>query len=43
LRIDILTLFPKMFADFSSTGIFQRAIENKLVELNIYNIRDYTL
>lgn len=42
MRIDILTLFPKMFADFSSTGIFQRAIENKLVELNIYNIRDYT-
>ncbi|HAS05013.1 MAG TPA: tRNA (guanosine(37)-N1)-methyltransferase TrmD [Dehalococcoidia bacterium] len=42
MRIDILTLFPKMFTDFSSTGIFQRAIENKLVELNIYNIRDYT-
>ena len=42
MRIDILTLFPKMFDDFSSTGIFQRAIENKLVELNVYNIRDYT-
>jgi tRNA (guanine37-N1)-methyltransferase len=42
LRIDILTLFPKMFEDFSSTGIFQRAIGNKLVEFNIYNIRDYT-
>ncbi|MDD4924026.1 MAG: tRNA (guanosine(37)-N1)-methyltransferase TrmD [Dehalococcoidales bacterium] len=42
MRIDILTLFPKMFEDFSSTGIFQRAIENKLVELNVYNIRDYT-
>ncbi len=42
MRIDILTLFPKMFEDFSSTGIFQRAIGNKLVELNIYNIRDYT-
>ncbi len=42
MRIDILTLFPKMFEDFSSTGIFQRAIGNKLVEFNIYNIRDYT-
>jgi tRNA (guanine37-N1)-methyltransferase len=42
LRIDILTLFPKMFEDFSSTGIFQRALTNKLIELNIYNIRDYT-
>ena len=42
MRIDILTLFPKMFEDFSSTGIFQRAVENKLIEFNIYNIRDYT-
>ena len=42
MRIDILTLFPKMFEDFSSTGIFQRAVENKLVEFNIWNIRDYT-
>ncbi len=42
MRIDILTLFPKMFEDFSSTGIFRRAVENKLVELNVYNIRDYT-
>jgi tRNA (guanine37-N1)-methyltransferase len=31
-----------MFEDFSSTGIFQRAVENKLIEFNIYNIRDYT-
>lgn len=42
MRIDIMTLFPKMFEDFSSTGIFQRAVENKLIEFNIYNIRDYT-
>ncbi len=42
MRIDILTLFPKMFEDFSCTGIFQRAVENKLIEFNIYNIRDYT-
>jgi tRNA (guanine37-N1)-methyltransferase len=42
LRVDILTLFPKMFEDFFSTGIFQRAVAKKLVEVNIYNIRDYT-
>ncbi len=42
MRIDIVTLFPKMFEDFSSTGIFQRAVENRLVEFNIWNIRDYT-
>jgi tRNA (guanine37-N1)-methyltransferase len=42
LRIDILTLFPKMFEDFFSTGIFQRAVTNNIVEVNIHNIRDYT-
>ncbi|MDD4873678.1 MAG: tRNA (guanosine(37)-N1)-methyltransferase TrmD [Dehalococcoidales bacterium] len=42
MRIDILTLFPKMFEDFFSTGISQRAVTNKLVEVNIHNIRDYT-
>ncbi len=42
MRVDILTLFPKMFEDFFSTGIFQRAVAKKLVEVNIYNIRDYT-
>jgi len=42
LRIDILTLFPQLFEQPFKTGIFQRAIDNGLVEVNIYNIRDYT-
>jgi len=42
LRIDILTLFPQIFEQPFKTGIFQRAIDNGLVEVNIYNIRDYT-
>jgi tRNA (guanine37-N1)-methyltransferase len=42
LRIDILTLFPQIFEQSFETGIFQRAIENKLVKVNIHNIRDYT-
>jgi len=40
--IDILTLFPQMFQGIFSFGIFQRAIDQKLVSIGIHNIRDYT-
>jgi tRNA (guanine37-N1)-methyltransferase len=42
MRIDVLTLFPQMFAGLYSTGIFQRATSQGLVSVNVYNIRDYT-
>lgn len=42
MRIDILTLFPEMFASPFSCGIFQRATEQGLVGLHTRNIRDYT-
>ncbi len=42
MQIDILTLFPQMFPGLFSPGIFQRAIDHKLVGVNIHNIRDYT-
>lgn len=43
MRIDILTLFPKMFDGFLSESIIKRAINDKKVSINIYNIRDYSL
>ena len=42
MRIDILTLFPDMFNGFLSESIIKRAIENKKVEVNIINFRDYS-
>lgn len=42
MRIDVLTLFPQMFEVPFSFGIFKRAVEQGLVSLNLYNIRDYT-
>ena len=42
MRIDILTLFPQMFQSPFSVGIIKRAINRKLVWVNIHNIRDYT-
>lgn len=42
MQIDILTLFPQMFQSPFGFGIFKRAIDNKLVKINIQNIRDCT-
>ncbi len=42
MQIDILTLFPQLFQSLISAGIFKRAIEHKLVEINMHNIREYT-
>ena len=43
MRIDIITLFPNMFSGFTHESIIKRAIENGYVEINIVNLRDYTL
>jgi len=42
VHIDILTLFPEMFQEPFGSGIFRQAVSQKLVNINIYNIRDYT-
>ena len=43
MKIDILTLFPHMFDNFLTESIIKRAIDSKLVTINIHNIRDYSL
>ena len=42
MRIDILTLFPKMFEGFLNESIVKRAIEKGLVEINIINFREFS-
>ncbi|MBP3920721.1 MAG: tRNA (guanosine(37)-N1)-methyltransferase TrmD [Bacilli bacterium] len=42
MKIDILTLFPKMFDGFLSESIINRAITNNKVNIKIHNIRDYS-
>ncbi len=41
LRIDILTLFPEMFAPVLGTSITKRAAEKGLVEYHLTNIRSF--
>ena len=43
MKIDVLTLFPNMYDNFLSESIIKRAIEDGKVEVNVHNIRDYTV
>ncbi len=42
MKIDILTLFPGMFEGFLNESIIKRAIEQKKVEINIINFREFS-
>lgn len=41
MKIDVLTLFPEMFKSLNHS-ILGRAIEKKVIEVNIINIRDFS-
>ena len=41
MKINILTLFPKLFDGFVSESIIKRAIDNNKVKIDINNLRDY--
>lgn len=41
MRIYVLTLFPEMFTGVLSHSMLKRAIDRKLVEIVLYNIRDF--
>ncbi len=41
MRIDVLTLFPTMFAGPLDESIIKRARESGLLDLGIHNLRDY--
>jgi tRNA (guanine37-N1)-methyltransferase len=43
MQIDILTLFPQIFEGPFTESIIKRAIERELVQINLHNIRDYSL
>jgi tRNA (guanine37-N1)-methyltransferase len=41
MKIDVLTLFPAMFAGPLDESIIKRARDNGLLELQVHNLRDY--
>ena len=42
MRIDIVTLFPEICRAPLSESIMKRAQENRIVDLHIHNLRDWT-
>ena len=42
MKIDILTLFPKMFDGFLNESIIKRALEQDKVKINIIDFRSYS-
>lgn len=42
MKIDVLTLFPKMFEGPLNESILGKAINRELVEINVHNFRDYS-
>ena len=42
MKIDIVSLFPEMFEGPFKESIINRAINNKIVEINVHNLRKWT-
>ena len=42
MKIDILTLFPKLFEGFLEESIIKRAREKELVEINVIDFREFS-
>ena len=41
MRFDVLTLFPDLFQGYLTQSLLKLAIQNGLVQINFWNIRDW--
>ena len=41
MRFDVITLFPELFAPFLTSGVTRRAYESGLVQVKLWNPRDF--
>lgn len=42
MRFHIITIFPDMFESYFAESIISRAIDNKIIEIHTYALREYT-
>lgn len=42
MRFDVLTLFPEMFSGYTGQSLLKRAIERRIVDVQLHNFRDWT-
>jgi tRNA (guanine37-N1)-methyltransferase len=43
MQFDVLTLFPEIFSGYVSQGLLSKAIESGLVQIDLHDIRNWTL
>ena len=42
MKYDIITIFPDFFDSILSYGVISRALENKIIDVNLHDLRKYT-
>ncbi len=42
LKIDVITIFPKMFENLTSYGVIKEGLSKSLYDVSIYDLRDFT-
>ncbi|VFP86020.1 tRNA (guanine-N(1)-)-methyltransferase [Buchnera aphidicola (Cinara pseudotaxifoliae)] len=42
MQFSIVTIFPKMFNNIFKYGVINRAITNKIININIFNLRNFS-
>jgi len=42
MRVQVLTIFPELFAPFLATSLVGRAIEKGILEVRVHDLRDFT-
>jgi tRNA (guanine37-N1)-methyltransferase len=42
VRVDVLTIFPELFAPFLATSLVGRAVERGLIEVAVHDLREWT-
>jgi tRNA (guanine37-N1)-methyltransferase len=42
LQFDVLTLFPEVFTPYLHVSMMQRAMERKIIRVDLHNIRDFS-
>jgi tRNA (guanine37-N1)-methyltransferase len=43
MRFDVFSIFPDVFTPYINTSIIQRAITNQIIQINLFNIRDWAI
>ena len=42
LKIDVITIFPKLFENITDFGVIKEGLAKNLCSLTIYNLRDFS-